>query len=207
MRDSVNPALAACLYSLILIASAFLMARQSAIGLGPDRQVSPDGLTSPSVLRATAIALCLVALLLPMARIVGTTAIGELMLLGGAMVAAGAAMVQLMRVTAGPDEPAGVSRATSSRMQNRRYDDRRAGERVVSRPEPDDEPGGPQAVDSTSDRDAEHVPASVAALATRTLEDVEDVVDGYVHRLGLIPDSRAAADQRGAPGTDRGSKP
>lgn len=172
MRDSVNPALAACLYSLILIASAFLMARQSSIGLGPDRQVSPDGLTSPSVLRATAITLCLVALLLPMARIVGTTAMGELMLLGGAMVAAGAAMVQLMRVTAGPDEP-------------------------------DDETRGPQAVVPTSVLGAEPVPASVATRATRTLEDVGAVVDGYVHRLGLISKPPAASDQRGAPGTDR----
>lgn len=194
MRDSVNPALAACLYSLILIAAAFLMARQEA-----QRADAEDG--GPSLLRGTSVALCIVAMLLPMARVVGTTATGDLLLLGGAMVAAGAALVHLVRGNARADrtpatrpETGRLGRpvprraslpATRMPVSTRAYDVRPGSlQRAPERPGPDPQAAPEAPVAPPEDR-LDELPQTPAGRASRTLHEVEDVVGGYAQRLGL----------------------
>ncbi len=225
MRDSVNPALAAALYSLILIAAAFLMARQGAERTTPAGDGEDGG---PSLLRGTSVALCIVAMLLPMARVVGTTASGDLLLLGGAMAAAGAALVHLVRGSARDDgdDPRGrpetgrlgrpTPRHASRALQATRmpvpthpYDVRPALPGVQSAPaRPDPRPEAASDVppaEMSADR-FDELPQTPAGGASRTLHEVEDVVGGYAQRLGLDGDTGSTGAQR-APGTERGSNP
>ncbi len=221
MQDRVNPALAACLYSLILIATAFVMARRG-------RGSTPSGADlgaaeSAPVLRGTAVALCAVAILLPMVRVIGTTSSGDLMLLGGAMLAGGAAMVHLMRTTPNQEPPAArVRRPARHEIMPARTPPARtppartlpAGDPVglsARKPEPSLDPQATtdHPVDLRGGRDGDPWRAGESALpggpapelaehasdsatpegrASRTLDEVESVIEDFAHRLRLDTD-------------------
>jgi hypothetical protein len=204
VRDGLNPALAACLYAMILVATAFLLTRRAGGGAAQ---------------RATATGLCIVAMLLPMARVVGTNDAAELIMLVATVAVAGAALIHLTRSAvraeeSGPSAAGPMRRPVRARGLQAPLDpERRLGylRGGTSSPADANDPvHGPVHGPAHSTDDHEGPPANTpSGQATRALHEVDDLVSDYAHRLGLDTEQETerSRHQRRGPGTERGSNP
>lgn len=214
MQGHVSPALAACLYSLILVVTAFLMARHDTQGRRSRRgELSQGASEEPSVFRGTAAALCIVAIVLPMARVVGTTQPAELLMLGGVSLAAGATMLHVTRRA--PQSRSGVHPLRERHVVSA---DRRAMGRLAgSSRRTDVMPArilrgdlvgsalvaGELVESAARETEREELSAagepteeaSTSARVSQVLTDVESVVGDYAHRLGIEIDSSTKNDR------------
>lgn len=214
MTSSANPALIACLYSLIVVCAALLM--------GQRRRDNADGSTTYPF-RPTGISLSLVAILLPAVRLLTTRDPGDLLLLVGAMAAGVAAAVSLVKLrprdlTADDDETIEAQAKARSRRARTISAAQRAafidvipfdqassaptvaGE-VRRTPAPQTQPGGHVAQQSSSEPTAVDLavtdlyarlhaqlppaPTTPTQRAAHTLHVVDETVDDVAKRLRL----------------------
>lgn len=213
VRGSLGGAVLVSIYSFVLVVLAHLTARRLRTSGRPpgrgERQPEPD---QGNLFRGAGLALCIAALLLPLARLIGTRELGDVLILLGTMAAVGMAMIPLVRAsTEGRSDPGSVGAGTGdvrladssrSRQSTRRKGPGAARERTA---QPDRTagalPSDPTAAGTTSSPHGHGAPESDAAppdqtttdpervtparRASATLNDVDHVVAEYAHRLGL----------------------
>ncbi len=203
MSGIATSTIVVCIYSATLVVLGRLAAR---------REQERDTSDGSGLFRGTGIALMVAAMVLPAARLVGTSGLPDILMLLGTIVAVAAAAMPLLRAAPrppAPPEPRRRRRSTTIELGNRSQPESRpARTRRPSSAEQVDWPaarwGSRSGLDAFSGHQGDAqlgVPAGSheagltpaprpADVANETLKQVDSVVDEVTQRLRLNPEDR-----------------
>lgn len=199
MSGIASSTVVVCIYSATLVVLGHLAARR-------EQERADSG--GAGLFRGTGIALMVAAMVLPAARLVGTSGLSDILLLLGTIVAVAAAAMPLLRAAPRPPAeppPRRQRRSTTIDLGARRQSQDRpartrrpsTGADEVDGPAPRWSSGsrldsfyGQDVAPHPSAADGDQAPGPVprpADVANETLKQVDSVVDEVTHRLRLNP--------------------